>query len=136
MRYELTDHEWDVIKPMLPNKPRGVPRVDDRRVLNAIFWVLRSGAPRRDLPESYGPPTTCYNRFVRWRQAGVWDRIMDALAAAHDVAVQMIDTSIVRVHSNGEILAGDAPRRALKLARQWIQEHRASLVEQWNEFQR
>ena len=45
MRYELTDHEWAAIKSMLPNKPRGVPRVNDRRVLNGIFWVLRSGAP-------------------------------------------------------------------------------------------
>jgi transposase len=44
------DEEWAVIKPMLPNKPRGVPRVNDRRVLNGIFWVLRSGAPWRDLP--------------------------------------------------------------------------------------
>jgi transposase len=51
MRYELTDYEWAAIKPMLPNKPRGVPRVNDRRVLNGIFWVLRSGAPWRDLPE-------------------------------------------------------------------------------------
>lgn len=62
MRYELSDHEWAVITPMLPNRPRGVPRVNDRRVLNGIFWVLWSGAPGRDLPESYGPPTTCYNR--------------------------------------------------------------------------
>jgi transposase len=46
MRYELTDHEWAAIKPFLPNKPRGVPRVNDRRVLNGIFWVLRSGAPK------------------------------------------------------------------------------------------
>ena len=45
MRYELTDDEWTAIKPMLPNKPRGVPRVNVRRVLNGIFWVLRSGAP-------------------------------------------------------------------------------------------
>jgi transposase len=45
MRYELSDHEWDTINPMLPDKPRGIPRVDDRRVLNGIFWVLRSGAP-------------------------------------------------------------------------------------------
>ena len=44
MRYELTDHEWTAIKPFLPNKPRGVPRVNDHRVLNGIFWVLRSGA--------------------------------------------------------------------------------------------
>ena len=50
-RYDLTDFEWRVIEPLLPNKPRGVPRVDDRRVLNGIFWVLRSGTPWRDLPE-------------------------------------------------------------------------------------
>ena len=101
MRYELSDHEWANIAPMLPNKTRGVPRVDDRRVLNGIFWVLRSGAPWRDLPSTFGPYTTCYNRFVRWRRAGMWSRIMDALAAAHDAAVQMIDTSIVRVHQHG-----------------------------------
>jgi transposase len=101
MRYELTDHEWTAIKPMLPNKPRGVPRVNDRRVLNGIFWVLRSGAPWRDLPDGFGPYTTCYNRFVRWRRAGVWGRIMDVLATAQDVSVQMIDTSIVRVHQHG-----------------------------------
>jgi transposase len=70
MRYELADYEWLAIKPMLPNKPRGVPRVNDRRVLNGIFWVLRSGAPWRDLPAAFGPYTTCYNRFVRWRKAG------------------------------------------------------------------
>jgi len=106
MRYELSDCEWSVIKPMLPNKPRGIPRVDDRRVLNGIFWALPSGAPWRDLPEIYGPRTTCYNRFVRWRQAGVWDQIMEALAAAHDAAVWMIYTSIVRVHQHGGLHRG------------------------------
>jgi transposase len=55
MRYELSDYEWSVIKPMLPNKPRGVPRVDDCRVLSGIFWVSRLGAPWRDLAEHYGP---------------------------------------------------------------------------------
>ena len=105
MRYELSNYEWIAIQPMLPNRPRGVRRVNDRRVLNGIFWVLRSGAPWRDLPETYGPRTTCYNRFVRWRRAGVWDRIMDALAAGHDAAVQMIDTSIVRVHQHGACVA-------------------------------
>ena len=100
MRYELTDYERTAIKPMLPNKPRGNPRVDDRRVLNGIFWVLRSGAPWRDLPDGYGPYTTCYNRFVRWRRAGVWRQIMAALAATHDATIQMIDTSIIRVHQH------------------------------------
>jgi transposase len=90
---------------MLPNKPRGVRRVNDRRVLNGIFWVLRSGAPWRDLPKNYGPYTTCYNRFVRWRRAGVWDQIMDALTAAHDAAVQMIDTSVVRESISMELVS-------------------------------
>jgi transposase len=105
MRYELSDFEWAAIKPLLPNKSRGVRRVNDRRVLNGIFWVLRSGAPWRDLPACYGPRTTCYNRFVRLRRAGVWERIMHALAADHDAAVQMIDTSIVRVHQHAACIA-------------------------------
>jgi len=122
MRYELADYEWAAIRPMLPNKPRGVPRVNDRRVLNGIFWVLRSGAPWRDLPEAFGPCTTCYNRFVRWRRAGVWSRIIDALAVAHDAAVQMIDTSIVRVHQHGAcihrgaaVLSSPRRRRSVRL---------------------
>ena len=74
---------------------------DHRRVLNGICWVLRSsGAPWRDLPDCYGPCTTCYNRFVQCPRAGVWGRIIDSLAAAHDAAVQMTDTSIVRVHQH------------------------------------
>ena len=105
MRYELTDYEWAAIKPFLPNKPRGVPRVNDRRVLNGIFWVLRSDAPWRDLPQNFGPYTTCYNRFVRWRRAGIWGGIMNALAATHDAAVQMIDTSIIRVHQHAACIA-------------------------------
>lgn len=74
-RYELTESEWSVIQPSLPNKPRGVPRVGDRRVLNGILWRFRTGSPWAEIHERYGPPTTCYNRFVRWRKAGVWDRL-------------------------------------------------------------
>jgi transposase len=54
-RFDLTDFEWPVISPRLPNKPHGVARVDDRRVLNGIFWRLRTGAPWADIPERYGP---------------------------------------------------------------------------------
>src|ERR1700758_3881709 len=100
MRYELTDFEWAAIQPVLPTNTRGVPRVDDRRVLNGIFWRLRAGTPWADIPERYGPYTTCYNRFVRWRKAGVWDRLIDAVTAAHDGDVQMIDSSSVRVHQH------------------------------------
>ena len=104
-RYELTDAESKIIAPLLPNKPRGVPRVDDRRVLNGIFWRLRSGAPWADIPERYGPYTTCYNRFVRWRAAGVWGQILKAVSKAYNGKIQMIDSSVVRVHqhaANGE----------------------------------
>ncbi len=118
-RYYLTDFEWRVIEPLLPNKPRGVPRVDERRVLNGIFWVLRSGAPVRDLPERYGPRTTCYNRFVPWRKAGVWNRMMDAITAAHDGDIQMIDSTSARAHQQaatarrgGEIIVSVVPEAA------------------------
>ena len=99
-RYEITDFEWSVMMPLLPSKPRGVPRVDDRRVLNGIFWRLRTGSPWADIPERYGPPTTCYNRFVRWRKLGVWDRIFEAVSKAYDGDLQMIDSSSIRVHQH------------------------------------
>ena len=100
MRYELTDPEWTAIKPMLPNKPRGVPRVDDRRVLNGIFWTLRTGSPWRDLPERYGPYTTVYNRYNRWARAGVWLRIFEVLAERSPDSLHLIDSSIIRAHQH------------------------------------
>ena len=67
----------------------------------ASLRVASSGAPSADVPARYGPPTTIYNRFNRWRKAGVWDRLMDAITKAYDGNVQMIDTSVVRVHQQG-----------------------------------
>jgi transposase len=121
-RYELTDAEWAIIDPLLPRKSRGVARVDDRRVLNGIFWRLRSGAPWADIPERYGPSTTCYNRFVRWRAAGIWDKLLQAVSEAYNGKVQMIDSSVVRVHqhaANGEkkvavVVAWDVPAAGLR----------------------
>ena len=101
MRYALSDGEWNVIQPIFPNKSRGVPRVDNRRALNSIFWTLRSGALWRDLPGYFGPCTTCYNRFNRWGKAGIWDDILNAVANARKASVQMLDTTIVRVHQHG-----------------------------------
>ena len=99
-RYELTDQEWSILSPLLPNKPRGVPRVDDRRVVNGILWRFRTGSPWAEVPERYGPPTTCYNRFVRWRKAGVWDRLLAAVSEAYDGDIVMIDSTCVRVHQH------------------------------------
>jgi transposase len=97
-RYELTDFERNTIQPLLPNKPRGVPRVDDRRVLNGIYWVLRSGSPWADVPDRYEPPTTIYNRFNRWRRAGVLDKLWMPSSRPMTARCKMIDSSTVRVH--------------------------------------
>jgi transposase len=101
MRYDLSDFEWEVIEPLLPQNSRGVPRADDRRVLSGIFWILRTGAPWRDIPEHYGPYTTCYNRFNRWRKAGIWDDLMDGIKQSYEGDMQMIDSSVIRVHQHG-----------------------------------
>lgn len=121
-RYDLSDSEWKIIEPLLPRKSRGVERVDDRRVLNGIFWRLRSGAPWADIPDRYGPPTTCYNRFVRWRKAGVWDKLLQAVSEAYNGKIQMIDSSTVRVHQHaanggkkgGSAVAWDVPAAGLR----------------------
>src|SRR6185312_11645525 len=99
-RYDLSEAEWRLIAPLLPNKPRGVARVDDRRVINAIFYVLRTGSPWRDLPERYGPYTTAYNRYNRWAKAGVWLRVFETLAARSPQSMQLIDSSIIRAHQH------------------------------------
>ena len=100
----MSDLEWDFIKQVLPNKSRGVKRVDDRRVINGIFYVLRTGIPWRDLPSEYGPYTTIYNRFNRWTYAGIWDQIMDAVADGHNVNMVMVDGTSVRVHHSAATL--------------------------------
>ena len=105
-RFDLTDFEWRLIQPLLPNKPRGVARVDDRRVLNGIFWVLRTGSSWRDLPERYGPPTTVYNRFNRWAKAGVWIRVFETLAEKSPDSMQFIDSSIIRAHQQAAAKKG------------------------------
>ena len=105
-RYELTDFEWSIIQPLLPNKPRGVPRADDRKVLNGIYWRLRTGSPWADIPERYGPWQTVYSRFRRWQKQGIWPRILTDLQrdAAEDDAIDgtitMIDSSNIRAHQH------------------------------------
>ena len=115
-RFDLTDKEWALIEPLLPPHGRGAVRVDDRRIVNAIFWTLRTGSPWRDLPERHGPYTTAYNRFNRWAKAGVWVRVFERLAARSPQSMQFIDSTIVRAHQHA---AGGAkggrltPRAAL-----------------------
>ena len=99
-RFDLTDFEWLVIQPLLPTKVQGVKRVDDRQVLNRIFWYLRTGAPWADIAARQGPYTTCVNRFNRWRRAGVCQHILDAVSVAYEGDIRMIDSSSNRVHQH------------------------------------
>src|SRR5690606_33591213 len=78
-RHELTDSAWAVIEPLLPQRSRGRPWKDHRRVINGILWVLATGVAWRDAPERYGPWQTLYDRFVRWTRDGTWDLILVAL---------------------------------------------------------
>ena len=71
----LSDAQFARLKPLLPNKVRGVPRVDDRRVISGIVHVICNGLRWRDAPTEYGPHKTLYNRFVRWSEAGVFNHI-------------------------------------------------------------
>src|ERR1700761_5930866 len=77
----LSDEQWARIEPHLPSDVRGVERVDDRRVISGIVHVLKSGCRWCDCPPEYGPPTTIYNRSVRWAERGGWERLFRALAA-------------------------------------------------------
>ncbi len=107
-RHEVSDHQWEQIAPLLPpQKPKvGRPAHDHRRILNGIVWILRTGAPWRDLPERFGPWQTVASRFYRWRKAGVWDRVWAALQTQADArgeidwTVHFVDGTIVRAHQH------------------------------------
>jgi len=82
---DLTDEQWEVLEPLTPDPPqredrRGRPWRDPRDVLNGILWILRTGAPWKDLPERYPPYQTCHRRFQKWIEEGVLSGILEALA--------------------------------------------------------
>jgi transposase len=99
LNFWLTEEQFNKIKPLLPDKPRGVPRVDDRRVLSGIIFCLQRGYRWSDVPPEYGPAKTLYNRYKRWSEAGVFGRIFEELAhAGTDPSTLMIDASHVKAH--------------------------------------
>ena len=95
----LSDEQWRQIEPHLPRDVRGKDRVDDRRVISGILHVLKSGCRWCDCPPEYGPPTTIYNRFVRWAERGVRERLFRELAGrGRPTDTQMIDSTHVKAH--------------------------------------
>ncbi len=107
-RNELTDIQWERLHPLLPpQRPRTRrPAQDHRRILNGMYWILRTGAPWRDLPEAYGPWQTVATRFYRWVRSGLLQRLLGELqrqaAAAGDLDwdLQYVDGTVIRAHQH------------------------------------
>ena len=103
-RHEITDEQWDRIKDMVPPERsggKGRPANDNRVMINAIIWILKTGAPWRDLPERFGSWNSVYSRYSRWTKRGIWEKIFLELAKDQDNEEYMIDGSYVRVHQHG-----------------------------------
>jgi transposase len=95
----LSDRQFARLVPHLPTDTRGKPRVDHRRVISGIIYILKSGCRWVDAPTIYGPRKTLYNRFVRWTAKGIWMNIFHALAAAGGPPADvLIDSSAVQAH--------------------------------------
>ena len=110
----LSDDQWGRIAPLLPTDVRGKKRVDDRRVISGILHVLKSGCRWCDCPPEYGPHTTIYNRFVRWAERGVWERLLRALARrGRSAQMQMIDSTHIKAHRSASGGKGGSRNRRL-----------------------
>ena len=124
---DLTDEQWQLLEPLIPKPPRrsdgrGRPWRDARDVLNGILWVLRTGAPWKDLPERYPPYQTCHRRFQQWAQDGTVEKILRALAedletrGEIDLSEAFIDGTFSPARKGGSV--SGKPRRA-KGPRSW-----------------
>jgi transposase len=115
--FRLTDEQWRRLAPLLPQKAtaRGRPPRPHRLIVEAMLWILRTGAPWRDVPSAYGSWKTVYTRFSRWSQSGALARLLEARARERDEEGFMIDATIVRAHQDaaGAAKKGAAGNRAV-----------------------
>jgi transposase len=118
----LTGAQWARVQPLLPSasKKGGRPAKPDRPMVEAMIWVLRTGAPWRDLPSAYGPWESVYTRFSRWSAAGVLAALFEALARERDSEGYLIDASIVRAHQDASGAAKEGGPRNRPLTRRSV----------------
>ncbi|KRB79551.1 transposase [Noviherbaspirillum sp. Root189] len=109
----LRDDQWNKLEPLLPGKvgDRSATAQDNRLFLEAVFWIVRTGSPWRDLPAALGNWHTTYKRFKRWGQSGVWQRVVEAVSGDRDLEALMIDSTAVRAHPHA---AGAQKKKVLK----------------------
>src|SRR5262249_30517069 len=132
-RFEVTDEQWAIIGPLLPPEGgrRARPARNNRRMVNAMLWVLRTGAPWRDLPDHYPRWTSVYTRFHRWSRQGIWQRVLSHLTLEADTEGFLIDGTIVRAHQDAhgarkggrrrsDVHAGVRPPRSTPSLMLWV----------------
>ncbi|MFW5735432.1 MAG: IS5 family transposase [Oceanidesulfovibrio sp.] len=115
-RHDLSDDLWQRLEPHVrPRRkdPRGRPNADTRRILNGVIWILRTGAPWRDLPEEFGPWQTVYKRFNAWAKAGVWATVLEEFSLDADFESIILDGSYVRAHQHATGARGGLKSRPL-----------------------
>ena len=112
-RRELRDDQWNKIKGLLPGKKRDPGRTakNNRRFVDALLWIARTGAHWRELPKEFGPWNSVFQRYNRWSKAGVWERMFRALSNDPDFEYVMIDSTIVRAHQHSAGAKGGLRRR-------------------------
>jgi len=102
-RHELTDSEWERLKKHFPERQSGDigrPRNDDRQMLNGLLWIVRTGAPWRDLPERYGSWSTVYSRFRQWQESGLFQKILEELGIEADLQDVSMDSTTSNAHQH------------------------------------
>jgi transposase len=124
-RHELTDAQWELIRPHLPPPSRGRRWADHRAVVNGVLYWAATGVPWRDLPDRYGPWQTVYERFRRWRDDGTWLKVLRALQGAADRlglidwSLFCIDTTVARAGRSAAGAAEKGGRRASRPTTPW-----------------
>ena len=102
-RHELTERDWERIKKYFPERESGQlgrPRNDDRQMLNGILWIVRTGAPWRDLPERYGAWSSVYSRFAEWQETGLFQKILEELGVEADLQDMGMDSTCSPAHQH------------------------------------
>ena len=119
-RRMLSDTQWARIADLLPGKPtdKGGRAADNRRFVEAVLYIARTGSPWRDLPKEFGNWHSVYVRFARWEQYGVWGRVAEVLCGEADLEELFIDSTIVRAHQH----SAGAPKKTLKIKRSGARE--------------
>lgn len=114
-RLVLDDDDWSRIAPHIigDERSRGTSGRDNRMFVEGVLWIVRTGAPWRDLPEVFGDWNTVYRRFSRWSRKGIWDRIFAAMSDDPDFEYLIVDSTIVRAHQH----AAGAKKGGLKIRR-------------------